>query len=194
MHKRFDNIFSALMLAAAVAVILVGSWVLRHSIERAKAEQIEIPVADVHIELPQESLPTASEQLPIPTPDLCDPSIPLSLGLQAVLHDACEEANVPVALALGLIEVESGFQEDAVSPEGCYGLCQLNPRYFPDKLAPAENLRVGINYLGQLLGQCNDAAAALRAYNRGFDDGARGYSNAVLGAADTWAAIINQTY
>lgn len=188
MHKRFDNIFSALMLAAAVAVILVGSWVLRHSIERAKAEYIEIPVADVRIELPQESLPVTSAPLPAPTPtpNQYDPSIPLSAELQSVLHDACEEANVPVAPALGLIEIESGFQEDAVSPEGCYGLCQLNPRYFPDKLSPSDNIRYGIARIGQLLGQYNDAAAALRAYNMGFDDGARGYSNAVLEAMQHW--------
>ena len=32
MHKRFDDIFSALMLAAAVAVVLAGWWVLMRSI------------------------------------------------------------------------------------------------------------------------------------------------------------------
>lgn len=160
MHKRFDDIFSALMLAAAVAVVIAGAWCLSHSIERAKAEHEDVPVADVHIGLPQDHsaapLPTPT---PIPTPDLHDPEIPLSPELQVVLRDACEEYNVPMPLALGLIEVESGFQEDAVSTEGCYGLCQLNPRYFPDKLSPADNIQYGIRHLGGVLEQYGDTAA-----------------------------------
>lgn len=185
MRKRFDDIFSAIMLAAAVAVVLVGTWCLSHSIKQAKAEQEAIPVADLHIEEPHEEsrspLPTAT-----PTPGAYNPEIPLSPELQAVLFDACGEHDVPVALALGLIEVESGFQEDAMSPEGCYGLCQLNPRYFPDKLPPADNIRYGIRHLGGLLEQCGDAAAALTAYNAGYDTGYRGYANAVLAAAEKY--------
>lgn len=184
MHKRFDDIFSAIMLAAAVAVVLVGAWCLSHSIKRVEAEREAIPVADLHIEVPREEicspLPTAT-----PTPDPYNPEIPLSPELQAVLLDACWENDVPVALALGLIEVESGFQEDAVSPEGCYGLCQLNPRYFPDKLPPADNIRYGVSHLGRLLEQYGDVAA-LTAYNAGYDTGYRGYANAVLSAAARW--------
>lgn len=45
------------------------------------------------------------------------------------------------------MEVESRFRVDAVSREGCYGLCQLNPRFFPDKLSPADNIRSGIEHL-----------------------------------------------
>lgn len=188
MHKRFDDIFSTLMLAAAVAVVIAGAWCLSHSIERAKAEHEDIPVSDVHIELPQDHgsapLPTPT---PIPTPDPYDPEIPLSPELQAVLRDACEEHNVPVPLALGLIEVESGFQEDAVSVEGCYGLLQLNKRYFPDELSPADNIQYGIRHLGGLLERYGDTAAALTAYNAGCDTGYRGYANAVLSAAERWA-------
>lgn len=187
MHKRFDDIFSALMLAAAVAVVIAGAWCLSHSIARAKAEREDVPVADVHIELPQDHgfapLPTPT---PIPTPDPYDPEIPLSPELQAVLRDACEEYNVPVPLALGLIEVESAFQEDAVSAESCYGLLQLNPRYFPDKLSPADNIQYGIRHLGGLLERYGDAATALTAYHSGHDTGYRGYANAVLAAAERW--------
>ena len=38
MHKIFDNIFAGLMLAAGVAVVLAGTWVLSHSIEQARRE------------------------------------------------------------------------------------------------------------------------------------------------------------
>ena len=64
MRKRFDDLFAALMLIAAVAVILAGGWVLSHSIERANAEPTPTPVAVIHIELPQ----ATPDPLPTPTP------------------------------------------------------------------------------------------------------------------------------
>ena len=191
MRKRLDDLFSFVMLVAAVAVVLTGGWCLAHSIARARVEATPIPVADIHIELPQPSFsPTPSpEPLPTPTPEPYDPDVPLSLDLQLVLDEACAEAGVPVALALGLIEVESGFQVDAVSPSGCVGLCQLNPRYFPDELSPADNLRAGVGYLGELLERHGDTAAALTSYNACHDTGARGYADAVLAAAERWEEL-----
>lgn len=112
--------------------------------------------------------------------------VPLSYDEQDTLHTACEANGVPYALALGLIEVESGFKADAVSGSGCYGLCQLNTKYFPDDLSPEENITAGMKYLGELLKQYDDAAAALTAYNAGYDTGRRGYATAVLAAAEKW--------
>lgn len=194
MHKRFDDIFSAIMLAAAVAVVLVGAWCLSHSIKRVEAERKAIPVSDLHIEVPREEncppLPTAT-----PAPDPYNPEIPLSPDLQAVLLDACRKNGVPVALALGLIEVESGFREDAVSPEGCMGLVQINPLYAwkmeentgYSYLTPDGNIRCGIWYLSSLIKQYGDIGKALTAYNAGYDTGYRGYANAVLAAAERWS-------
>lgn len=185
MRKRLDTLFSALMLAAAIAVILAGAWCLSHSIARTKAEMEPIQVAQVHIELPP-SRPVP-ESLPEPVPTPYDPAVPLSPELQAALRKACGEAGVPISLALGLIEVESSFQEDADNGL-CYGLCQLNLKYFPDKLSPTDNIRYGIRHLGGLLEQYGDTAAALTAYNAGHDTGSRSYAGAVLEAAERWAA------
>lgn len=106
--------------------------------------------------------------------------------LQGVLRKACEETGVPAPLALGLIQCESGFDVDAVSAKGCYGLMQLNPKYFPIDLSPEDNLRVGIAWLASLLEQYGGTGAALTAYNAGYDTGNRGYANAVLEAAEWW--------
>ncbi len=119
-------------------------------------------------------------------PDLYREDVPLERELQETLHEACEASGVPVSLALGLIETESGFQTDAVSCEGAYGLCQLNPKYFPADLTPAGNIRAGVAYLGELLERHGDPAAALTAYNAGHDTGSRTYANAVLAAAERW--------
>lgn len=112
--------------------------------------------------------------------------VPLARELQAALWEACEESGVPVSLALGLIQEESHFQVNAVSSKGAYGLCQLNPKYFPEDLTPAENIAAGVAWLGELLERHGDTAAALRAYNLGWDDGDRVFADAVLAAAERW--------
>ncbi len=119
-------------------------------------------------------------------PDGYRADVPLDRELQSALRAACEESGVPVSLALGLIEAESAFDPEVVSSKGAYGLCQLNPRYFPDDLTPAENIAAGIGWLGGLLERYEDPAAALRAYNLGYDDGDRQFADAVFAAAERW--------
>jgi len=109
--------------------------------------------------------------------------IPLSMSEKAALLDACASENIDPSLALGLIYVESRFTANAVSPAGCYGYCQLNPRYFPAGLFPEENISAGVHYLGSLLQYYDCLDAALTAYHDGHDTGRRVYANAVLTAA-----------
>ena len=116
--------------------------------------------------------------------DIINPT-PLSDELYIVLLDACDESSVEVPLALGVIEVESGFDVDAVSPAGCYGLMQLNPEYFPSGLSAEENVQTGLAHLGSLL-ERYDTMTALTIYNAGRDTGDREYANAVWSAAMKW--------
>ena len=119
-------------------------------------------------------------------------SIPLSYDLQDTLSWACEVNGIPFCVGLGLIETESSFNIYAKSKAGCYGLCQLNPTYFPADLDAHGNISAGMEYLGKLIKRYDgDLPAALRAYNRGYDDGWRGYSNAVLANAAKWCEILD---
>ena len=69
--------------------------------------------------------------------------VPLSYDLQDALHTACGRYGIDYAVALGLIEVESHFQPEIVNAYGdCYGLMQLNVRYFPSGLPPEENINL----------------------------------------------------
>ena len=70
--------------------------------------------------------------------------VPLDFDLQDILYTACEAIGVRREVGIALIEQESDFNPTAVSPSGCYGLCQLNPRYFPADLSDADNIRTGI--------------------------------------------------
>lgn len=110
---------------------------------------------------------------------------PLSDELFWAVDAAADTYHVPICLALGLIEVESGFDAEAVSPKGCYGLTQLNPRYFPAGLSAEENVQTGLAHLGSLL-ERYDTMTALTIYNAGRDTGSRVYAYKVLDAAWVW--------
>lgn len=113
--------------------------------------------------------------------------VSLSAELQLELLAICGETGVDPLLALGLIEAESGFKTDIVSPWGDYGLCQLNCLYFDSpNMTPTENMAAGIGLLAYNIERYGDIAAALTAYNRGHDDGSRSYAFAVLQQAAGW--------
>ena len=192
MSKRFDNFFSAIMFAAAVAVIAAGMLCLVHSINLT---QVERPPVIVRVDPVHLAAPSPEPVVPIPEPTQTpepqwpyNPDIPLTVELQAALYAACEEHDVPVTLALGLIQVESGFDVDAVSDRGCYGLMQLNPKYFPADLSPADNLWAGITWLSCLLEQYEDTGAVLTSYNAGYDTGDRAFAEAVMAEAEYWTS------
>ena len=115
--------------------------------------------------------------------------IPLSEDLQKALWMYCNENNIPYEIGIGLIETESSFRSNADSGSS-YGLCQLNRLYFPANLAPWENIREGMRYLGDLYSYYGDMPAALTAYNVGHDNGSRNYANVVYGYAEKWADIL----
>lgn len=119
------------------------------------------------------------------TPGWYIEDLPLDKSLQKTAFEAACKNGVDYLLVLAVMSEESEFDSSVVSACGCYGLMQLNPRYFPSGLSDEDNIKAGTAYLGELLSQYKgDVAAALRAYNRGYDDGDRDYSNAVLAAKD----------
>ena len=206
MNKRFDIFtFILVLLILSIIFFLLPFSITAMISSSADAEAREImEQAQERIDLykaastPAKERPTATvvvyeespavetpEPPPEPAEDWYIESIPLDKQLQKVVFDAACENGVDYFTALGLIRVESNFQLDAVSPCGSYGLCQLNPAWFPSGLSPEENVRAGMKYLGQLMETYQgNIEAALRAFNRGYDDGARGYPYAVLSSAE----------
>lgn len=184
-----------LLLACIISVLLaflmlMGAGSAEQEPKAAASEPALSPDTDV-VALAVPELTAAPEPTPAPEPDkpTYDPAVPLAEDLQYILWAACEEHNVDPAIALGVIEVESCF--DPKADNGlCYGLLQLNRRYFPADLPAGENVRYGLEYLGQLLVQYDTVEAALTAYNAGHDTGSRVYANAVLAAAERWRGIV----
>jgi len=118
--------------------------------------------------------------------------VPLTPELQMVTYEACQDQDVPYHIALGLMDVESDFDEDALNPDSlCYGLCQINPEYWPAGLCPADNIRQGMEILRIYLdGHGQDMDVALTCYHAGHDTGDRDYAAAVLSDASKWADVV----
>jgi soluble lytic murein transglycosylase-like protein len=87
---------------------------------------------------------------------------------------AAERHRVDGLLVAAIVEAESGFVPDRVSPKGAVGLMQVLPstagEYGEDKdlLDPRTNLDVGSRYLGRLIKNFGgDLELAVAAYNAG---------------------------
>jgi hypothetical protein len=76
-------------------------------------------------------------------------------SLAAIVRIASGEAGIPEALLKAVIEVESGFRPDVISPAGAQGLMQLMPLTadsleVEDPFNPDQNVRAGARLLRQL--------------------------------------------
>jgi len=84
-----------------------------------------------------------------------------------------DEYNIDEELIRAVIQVESGWKQDAVSIKGAMGLMQLMPRTaamlgVDDAFDPGQNIEGGVKYLAQLTDKYNgDVEKALAAYNAG---------------------------
>jgi hypothetical protein len=89
------------------------------------------------------------------------------------VHEAGRMYNIPAALILAVIEVESDWDRQAVSHVGAEGLMQLMPGTardmgVPDSFDPRHNIHGGTKYLRQLANQFNgNVKLMLAAYNAG---------------------------
>jgi soluble lytic murein transglycosylase-like protein len=89
----------------------------------------------------------------------------------AMARDAARRHGVPEDLFLKLVQVESAWKQDAISPKGAIGLAQLMPGTARvlrvDPHDPAQNLEGGARYLSQMYKRFRSWRLALAAYNAG---------------------------
>jgi soluble lytic murein transglycosylase-like protein len=89
------------------------------------------------------------------------------------IRGAAARYNLPEALLLAVMAVESNFDQRALSEKGAMGLMQLMPAtakdmYVEDAWDPAQNIEGGARYLRILLNQYEgDMVRTLAAYNAG---------------------------
>lgn len=111
-------------------------------------------------------------------PTVLERMLPLSFSELIVYYGT--SANIDPSLIAAIIQVESSFRPNAISPKGAVGLMQLMPdtarwvaeqRGMPSKelnlLDPELNVQLGVYYLQYLLQRFPTESSALAAYNGG---------------------------
>lgn len=74
--------------------------------------------------------------------------------------------GIPEHIPFNLIMKESSFDSTALSPDGCFGFMQLNPRYFKP-CNSNENIRQGLMFLRQQYDRLGSWDKAVIYYNSG---------------------------
>ncbi|MCX7817040.1 MAG: lytic transglycosylase domain-containing protein [Syntrophales bacterium] len=96
-----------------------------------------------------------------------------STPFDSIIEEASKKYGIDEALIKSVIQVESAFRVDAVSPKGAMGLMQLMPETakelgVSDPYNPVENIMAGTSYLRRLIDRYGgDLIKALAAYNWG---------------------------
>jgi soluble lytic murein transglycosylase-like protein len=88
----------------------------------------------------------------------------------AEIRAAAAKHRLDPLLVAAVVEVESNFVPDAVSPKGAVGLMQLMPLHFGVAgvpVDPAQNLEFGARYLSELERRFGTLQIALAAYHAG---------------------------
>lgn len=97
--------------------------------------------------------------------------LPISEELFTYLEMRCDQAEIPISLMLGLMEIESNFNPNAISDDGeNYGLCQINiinQKPGLNYLDPYTNIDEALNILEDLSTRHDSYLEILLCYNMG---------------------------
>lgn len=104
--------------------------------------------------------------------------------VQRYTYSLCREEGVRYALVLAIIEQESGYKQECIGDDGeSLGYMQVMQKWHEERmerlgakdlLNACQNIRVGVDYLKELLDRYGTIQDALTAYNYG-EAGARKY-------------------
>jgi soluble lytic murein transglycosylase len=98
-----------------------------------------------------------------------------------MIYKASEQYNLDYRLILAIMKIESNFKHNAVSSKGARGLLQVKPshaKYIARDIGivwdgkktldePDKNIKIGVHYFSELLGDFDNINMALHAYNMG---------------------------
>jgi soluble lytic murein transglycosylase-like protein len=109
----------------------------------------------------------------VPSPGgLSSAPAPAPSAISAMVEQSAKAHNVDPLLVNSIIQVESNYNANAVSPKGAEGLMQLMPPTarmlgVTNSFDPGENIEAGVKYLKSLQDLYKDDRLALAAYNAG---------------------------
>lgn len=113
--------------------------------------------------------------------------VPLSQSTVDAIVESCNEYEVPIPVALAIINTESNFIDGLWSGANCYGLMGLHASYFPNIYTPEDNVRSGIEFLGSLIAKHGNLYVALNIYANGHYTGELSHQYYVMEYAYEWS-------
>lgn len=137
-------------------------------------------------------VPAYKSNVFVDTADVFLFDVPLSDSLQRYIYEICADENVPVTLVMAMIEHESGFDPEAVSPTDDYGLMQINAVNHEwlkeeyrcaDMMNPYQNVFCGISIISSYIDKYGELDKALMAYNMGNYGAQKAWKNGVTSIA-----------
>lgn len=166
---------------AVVVLFAITSFFLGKAISPTKAETITVYKYKDNLTYKADKLPKVEKNHYY--------NIPLSHSLQDFIYEICADEGVPVTLVLAMIEAESGFNPEIISPTNDYGLLQINKVNHEwlkksyrtaDMLNPYQNVFCGIKIIGTFVKKYNsDYTKALMAYNMGDYGAKKAWQNGI---------------
>jgi soluble lytic murein transglycosylase-like protein len=130
----------------------------------------------------------------------CNEEVPLTFEEQDYLRTACDEFDIPYALALGVIEQETDFRNLIGDDGASVGYMQIQQKWHyermerlgvTDLLNPVGNFRVGCDFLAELYVKYEDWGMALTVYNMGHYPGyISDYAYSVLDNYAKWDELV----
>lgn len=120
-------------------------------------------------------------------------------GLEGIVESAAKEFDIPPALLYAVIEVESGFNPDVVSPVGAQGLMQLMPvtadhLNVDNPFDPVQNVRAGAKLLRILSDRFEgDLELVMAAYYAGSEN-VRKSGNRVPASCEGYVSRVMKRY
>ena len=176
MHRVFVS-WAVIGAGALLLGGLIGYWVAK----RVNTTQKETTLI---YGLPDGKIFTVSEEMPeylTSNNEFSPLDVPLGTDVQAFVFYLCKAYDIDFNFAMAVMQQESGFQADAVSLGGDYGLMQIssvNHGWLSDELGitdfldPYSNVKAGLYILRSLFQKYETPEKVLMAYNMG-ESGAR---------------------
>jgi soluble lytic murein transglycosylase len=160
-RKRFFSVLSCLLVIFLFSSNVPGSEAIG---EEGKSERTVIHKVAQHLKDKQAGLDGEDIQV----------------VAKAIWRES-QDRNVDYRLVLALIEVESGYRHNVVSPDGSRGIMQLKPATARamareadlsyngslDLFNPRINIQIGVYFLSKLMDEFKTVRKALYAYNVG---------------------------
>lgn len=178
------SMFLLIAIALIIAIVINIATAFTLSFDYITANLDDIHLQLVETKNTVESIKMEPEKIEEPKTEICDTyeiayfDVPLSKDLQNHIFKLCDSyKNIEPSIIIAMIQTESNYDSSIIGDAGlAFGLMQIHPRWhenrmnelgITDLLDPYQNVKVGIDYLSDLITTGESIEWALMAYNGG---------------------------